>query len=49
MKYKFNVDFTVCLNIKFQLNCFSVLSRNISVKEIFGFQELKKETTLTRH
>ena len=41
MKYYFNVDFTAYLNIKFQLNWFSMLSLNISVKEIFGFQKLK--------
>ena len=29
------------LNIKFQLNCFSKISWNISVKEICGFQKLK--------
>ena len=41
MKYYFNVDFTAYLNIKFQLNWFSKLLLNISVKEIFGFQKLK--------
>ena len=29
MKYYFNVSLTVCLNIKFQLNCFFKLSWNI--------------------
>ena len=37
----FYVDFTVYLIINFQLICFSMLSLNISVKEIFGFQKLK--------
>ena len=35
MKYYFNV------NIKFQLNCFFFFFWNISVKEMFSFQELK--------
>ena len=35
------VNSTVCLKIKFQLNCFFKLSWNISVKEIFSFQKLK--------
>ena len=39
MKYLFNVNFTVYLNIKFQLKCFSKLSWNISVKEI-SFNEI---------
>ena len=32
---------SLCLNIKFQLNYFSKLSWNISMKEIFSFQKLK--------
>ena len=41
MKYFFNVNFTVYLHIKFQVNCFFKLSWDISVKEIFSFQKLK--------
>ena len=40
IKYSFNVDLIVYLNIKFQLNGFSKLSLNISVKDTFGFQKL---------
>ena len=37
-----NINFTVYLYIKFQLNCFFfMLSWNISVKKIFSFQKLK--------
>ena len=41
VKYYINVNVTVYLNIKFQLNCFFKLSWNISIKKVLAFQKQK--------
>ena len=41
VKYYINVNVTVYLNIKFQLNCFFKLSWNISMKKVLAFQKQK--------